>query len=146
MARDIDLSKKLSDEDRQYLIDRARLDLVAANDLEFSGETDVPVGSGLPVGAGTDLNSADRNPEAQEAHSAHDPQLQPGSEALASLMNRPVDDLGSGAQEAPAPAPEDGYEDLTNEELREELESRGLTKSGNKEELIARLREADAQN
>ena len=38
-----------------------------------------------------------------------------------------------------------GYDALTKEELADELESRGLTKSGNKDELIARLEEADAE-
>lgn len=37
----------------------------------------------------------------------------------------------------------DGYDDMTNAELQSLLEGRGLTKSGNKDELIARLREDD---
>lgn len=37
-----------------------------------------------------------------------------------------------------------GYEDMTVAELQDLLESRGLTKSGNKAELIARLEEDDA--
>jgi hypothetical protein len=36
------------------------------------------------------------------------------------------------------------YEDKTNDELRDELEKRGLSKSGNKQELINRLEEDDA--
>lgn len=36
------------------------------------------------------------------------------------------------------------YDDLTKDELAEELESRGLAKSGSKAELIARLEESDA--
>lgn len=35
------------------------------------------------------------------------------------------------------------YEGMTKDELSEELESRGLPKSGNKDELIARLQEDD---
>lgn len=35
------------------------------------------------------------------------------------------------------------YEEATNDQLRDELERRGLPKSGNKEELIARLTEDD---
>jgi hypothetical protein len=35
------------------------------------------------------------------------------------------------------------YSDLTVEALKEELEARGLPKSGNKDELIARLEEDD---
>lgn len=38
---------------------------------------------------------------------------------------------------------EDEYDDMTNDQLREELGRRGLPKSGNQDELIARLREDD---
>jgi ribosomal protein L22 len=41
-------------------------------------------------------------------------------------------------------APEGGWESLKVDELRDELEARGLPKSGNKEELVARLEEDDA--
>jgi large subunit ribosomal protein L22 len=41
-------------------------------------------------------------------------------------------------------APEDGWGELTVDELKSELEARGLTKSGKKDELIARLEEDDA--
>lgn len=37
-----------------------------------------------------------------------------------------------------------GYEGMTNEQLSDELEKRGLAKSGTKKELIARLEEDDA--
>lgn len=39
--------------------------------------------------------------------------------------------------------PDKPYEDQTNDELRAELERRGLPKSGNKDELIERLEEDD---
>ena len=39
---------------------------------------------------------------------------------------------------------EEGYESWTNAELSEELERRGLTKSGTKAEMVARLTEDDA--
>jgi large subunit ribosomal protein L22 len=41
------------------------------------------------------------------------------------------------------PAPEGGWESLKVDELKEELEARGLPKSGTKAELIARLEEAE---
>jgi hypothetical protein len=41
---------------------------------------------------------------------------------------------------ANVPEPGDGLDELTNEELRERLEDADLPTSGNKEELIARLR------
>ena len=37
------------------------------------------------------------------------------------------------------------YEGMTKDELSEELEKRGLPKSGNKDELIARLQENDSE-
>jgi large subunit ribosomal protein L22 len=41
-------------------------------------------------------------------------------------------------------APEDGWASLKVDELKEQLEARGLPKSGKKDELIARLEEFDA--
>jgi hypothetical protein len=38
---------------------------------------------------------------------------------------------------------DDGYDDLTKEELQSELQDRGLPISGNKPDLVARLREDD---
>jgi ribosomal protein L22 len=43
------------------------------------------------------------------------------------------------------PAPEGGWESLKVGELKGELEARGLPKSGTKAELVARLKEADAE-
>lgn len=41
-------------------------------------------------------------------------------------------------------APTDNYDDMTKDELHEELTKRQLPKSGNKDEVIARLRADDA--
>ena len=41
-------------------------------------------------------------------------------------------------------APDEGWESLTVDELQKELEARGLKKSGNKGELVARLEEDDS--
>ena len=41
-------------------------------------------------------------------------------------------------------APDEGWASLTVDELQQELEARGLKKSGNKDELVARLEEDDA--
>jgi ribosomal protein L22 len=41
-------------------------------------------------------------------------------------------------------APEEGWASLKVDELKEQLEARGLPKSGKKDELVARLEEADA--
>jgi large subunit ribosomal protein L22 len=42
-------------------------------------------------------------------------------------------------------APEEGWESLTVDELQEQLETRGLKKSGNKDELVARLDDFDSK-
>jgi large subunit ribosomal protein L22 len=42
-------------------------------------------------------------------------------------------------------APEDGWESLTVDELQEQLEARGLKKSGNKDELVSRIEDYDAK-
>jgi ribosomal protein L22 len=44
----------------------------------------------------------------------------------------------------PREAPEGGWESLKVDELKDELEARGLPKSGKKDELVARLEEDDA--
>lgn len=79
--------------------------------------------------------------------------------ALAAAAGEPVEEefkpVGEPTDEditpkpAAAPATEsngDDYDEWTNEELRDELEKRELSKSGNKGELIARLREDDKVN
>lgn len=50
---------------------------------------------------------------------------------------------GRGAGDGGVRYADDGYESWTKDELSAELESRGLPKSGNKDELIARLQEDD---
>lgn len=53
----------------------------------------------------------------------------------------------SQASDAPAgDEPDDDYDEWTAEELRKELAKRELSQSGNKAELIARLREDDADD
>jgi ribosomal protein L22 len=42
-------------------------------------------------------------------------------------------------------APEEGWGSLTVDELQEQLESRGLKKSGNKDELVARIEDYDTK-
>ena len=53
-------------------------------------------------------------------------------------------DADSPSSEAAEPGPEQDYEDLTVEELKELLSERGLPKSGKRDDLVARLRDDDA--
>lgn len=53
------------------------------------------------------------------------------------------DSEGASASPVAESDADDDYDDWTNEELREELDKRELSKSGNKAELMARLREDD---
>ena len=54
---------------------------------------------------------------------------------MSSLLNLNREEGGSS---------DEGYEGMTKAELEAELEARGLPKSGNKDELIARLEEDDS--
>jgi hypothetical protein len=96
MGRQIDLTKKLNEEDRSFLLERGRYTDVARNDEEFSGKA---------------------------------------SKAAAAPPEGGQGDEGG-----------DWYEDegVTKAQLQAELESRQLGTSGNKAELVARLREHDA--
>ena len=51
----------------------------------------------------------------------------------------------SSSQSSASESSEDGYEARTKAELQQELEARGLSTSGNKDELISRLEENDAE-
>lgn len=68
-------------------------------------------------------------------------QLQQGQDA--NVYNRGGDVVNGVVTEGTASAGA-GYADMTKDELAAELESRGLAKSGNKDELVARLEEDDA--
>lgn len=64
----------------------------------------------------------------------HTSSLEPGSQ-----VDHPEE-----AGEAPGAEAASGYDDMTKADLQAELESKGLPTSGNKDELIARLEEANA--
>lgn len=104
MSRQIDMTKPLSDEDREYLETRARQDLIAQNDEQFGVESD-------------EEGSPGNSLQAEKAN------LQITGEVVI----------------------EDDYSSMTNDELRDELEDRGLATSGAKADLQDRLREDDAK-
>lgn len=61
-------------------------------------------------------------------------------------LKAPVDAANGDDEDTPGDEDTVAYEDLTNDELRQELESRGLSTKGNKEILIARLEGDDADD
>lgn len=117
MSKQIDLTKKLSDEDRAYLLSRSRDYDVARADAIAAGEeftVPAPVDPMVaPVPSGDTVVSA--NPEGH---------IVPTEEAHKEETKVDGDEL-------------------TVEELQAILKSKGLPVSGKKDELIARLAEAE---
>jgi hypothetical protein len=90
MSRQIDLTQKLSDEDREYLLSRGRRHQVIVNDRQFANE---------------DASS----PAPQDSKTSEDPEWA------------------------------DQVNELTTDELKDELSNRGLPTTGNQETLRKRL-------
>lgn len=127
MSREIDLSNPLSDEDRAYLLARGREQLVAQIDARRGDEEAAKLAHYVP---GSAVDEADGVPETPGLAA-------PNVEAARSAeIVEEDDDVEAGT--------EDNYETWTNEQLREELDSRDLQTSGKKKELVARLRADDA--
>lgn len=74
-------------------------------------------------------------------------EVQEPIEAGVSPQERPGEDRPNvaGLSEQDEAAEQDPYTDFTKDDLVAELERRGLPKSGNKDELVARLTEDDAK-
>jgi hypothetical protein len=156
--RQIDESKPLSAEDRQWLTDWGRFDQIKRID-EANGVDESEPERTIREG---DLRSL------LQSHG-----IEPGEDVLDTIKGvlegtntspvAPSNRLGDSAahvapnpaDEEPQPGPDveddglgnnDWYEDdgVTADDLKDELGERELSKSGNKGELIARLRESDA--
>lgn len=118
MSRQIDLSKPLSDEDRAYLESRNRLtDIALAEGGDASSLT-----------AGPSLSSTATPEELLEQT--------PNLGDVGTVQKNYTEGDGT------APDPTE-YDDMTVQQLKDELERRDLPVSGNKSELIARLVEDD---
>lgn len=149
MSRQIDLSKSLSDEDRQYLVDRADYE-----SLRQAGALDeAPMDPNLAGGPGLDdsglrANTGDMGSplklQEREDQGPPPPRTAPGShtETLPTVSNATADpSLGS-----------EPYEHWTNDQLRAEIDKRNeeledddekLSRDGNKADLVATLRSDD---
>lgn len=130
MAREIDLTQPLNEADRNYLLARGRESQVFANDAKFAGSGAVPY---IP---GFSTDRADGVPA--------DPRSVPPGE-------RGGVDLLEVSESEEDDETEDNYDTWTHDALQEEIRKRNEDRdaedrigvSGNKAELIARLREDD---
>jgi hypothetical protein len=128
VSRQIDLTEPLSDEDRLYLRDRSRFDLIAAADAIAAGEeySDSMFTQGNPaVQSGEELP-----PNTGTASSHYDPPEYGGGTRVE------LDD--SEDDEEP------DYDSWKKSELEAEAHNRGLEKSGTKADIAERLRQHDA--
>lgn len=99
---------------------------------------------GLVAWVEDDDAAALRRAEADDAK-AKEAARAAGLDARAADLQRERDEADAAREAAGAPAePGDGYDDLTAADLRDQLAGRNLSTSGNKPDLVARLRAADA--
>lgn len=144
MSRQIDLTKPLSDEDREYLLARNRKRDVALADANAKGQ-EPPAESAIPDDSLE--GSTDRSPAAIPANAAAQNALgvqAPGSQSLAS----PATAHQVGDEEH-----EDNYDDTeawSYEEIKDEVKSRNSDSApalnSSREDLVAWLRKDDASD
>lgn len=151
MSREIDLEEPLSDEDRQYLLDRGRDDLVRQNDLEFGDEESEarplspfgePMARSMTGDVGFDEENTSTRPTLVDRTVQQTVKGQGTSgagNALVGDADTDEDDEEDSEDDVPP------YSEWSNEELREQLKGRGLSAGGPKAELVARLEEDDAK-
>ena len=137
MAREIDLTQRLSEEDREYLLARGKEQLVFANDAEHTGDPEaVAFANYVP---GTSIDRADGVPPTPGG----DPLVVMGGGTVEGAVELEESDEDDEDDEEPSGESEDNYESWDKAALKEELANRELATSGNKAEMIARLREDD---
>lgn len=139
MSRQIDLSQPLSDEDRQYLLDRGRL-----RDIAIADGENPPV----PLPADSVADAFGQHPEATDATRGQNPEHPEGQQA------QPNANLASPAtehQKAEGDEP-DNYDDeeaWPYEDLKEEIKERDADDkpalNSKREDLISWLRMDDAR-
>lgn len=120
MAREIDLTKALSEEDRKYLQDRCMWHKIAIADDAAS--------------------AAEAQQAAVESHEVTTPPVRPetlvGQQAIVNAANETVEE-----DEEDLPYSEWDYKDL-----QAELKERGLNAGGSQADLVKRLEEDDEAN
>ncbi len=141
MARKINPDKPLSKEDRQWLTDWGRIHQIKEHDLAHP-----------PKGSKPKAEQSGDDASGEQEEEVNPTKGEPNSPGAQAPVVDPNDPDGDGQSELNGDDDEDDeddgdwYEDegVTNDHLKDELGKRELSKSGNKEELIARLREDDA--
>jgi SAP domain len=139
MSKIIDFDKPLSTEDRDWLKERSQGYLVEENDRKFGKESKEP--------------KVDKKSGSQELETTGAPaNWEEGTEPKIEYVARPYDPAVSGhfgpeseetaAAEAEAAAVEEDLDTWTVDELKDELRAIGESTSGNKDELVKRLRKA----
>lgn len=141
MSRSIDLSKPLSDEDREYLVQRARTADLQKNAEMLNGATERPT----PVDDGNtgDIDAFTRDDGSDLLAGTHPQETTVTTIQQVEVQREP----GESGEEPPTPEEPDNYDDeaaWSYRELQDEAKVRKLTATGSREELIARLRQDDA--
>lgn len=154
MSRNIDLTQPLSDEDRQYLVDRARHDDIRFADEVAEGKRDADEGisPALPAAAtGTAQSASTTSPDAVPAADGAQ------TAAQAPTGDQPVNPA-QGAQSGDQtgdPAPWDDEEAWSYSDIQEEVRNRreedgddydGPALNSSREDLVAWLDADDAKN
>lgn len=164
MSRNIDMSKRLSEEDQEYLLARGREQDVTRNLAEFTDDaemrraanyipgTSIDVADGVPVTEGGDplVNNGGGITDGVPRFAHRPDQAIPGEAGDAGVgalfVESDEDDEDDEDEDDPADAEtEDNYESWDKADLKAELERRELALSGNKKDLVARLRQHDAE-
>jgi hypothetical protein len=133
VSRQIDLSKSLSEEEVQYLVDRERWDDLAENSEATGAEH--PTRTSDPVSPQSDSARLGDKAITQVPDGANP--------APASLGQRQALE---GALQVTFETEDHAYEDWSKDDLKDQAERRGLSKSGNKQELADSIREWDGAN
>lgn len=128
---EINLDKKLSEKDREYLLGRSRNDLVEDNDRKFPKKGDGEEAYQLPY----TVAAPQVEPDAVEFHTPQPVPPRPGDRIDGAAEARGADPLVVAEEEATV-------DELNVDELQAELRARNLPVSGNKKELQKRLDDA----
>lgn len=137
MSMEIKLDRALTREERAYLEARGEHQRVQQIDSLFPPDYDPNTPEQPEIPLHPTVGSPFRTPLSEYSTEELEAELEARDDG--SEEDDEDDDLGTGEDS------DDAYEDMTVPELQAELKRRRLTQSGTKPELVARLRENDAQ-